>query len=780
MITAYLRAWGFFVAGAVALAGPAHAQSVVANPETGQADAGTSSRPIANVTANDTVNGAAVVLGASGNASISKVGTWPAGLGLNPTTGAVSTTVSIGTGTYGIAYQLCDKNSPPDCAAATDTIIIVTPAIAPNPEGGTADAGVASQPIANVAANDTIDGVAATLGASGNATISKFGAWPTGIGLNPTSGAVSTGVALPLGSYSVTYQICDRNVPAVCATATDTITVITSSIIANVESGSAVTGTASTPIASVVATDTVDGAPVVLGSGGNAAIGRLGTWPPGIALNTTTGAVTTTAAVAPGMYSVAYQLCDLNVPAQCSSATDTITVSAAIVANADAGSAIVGVASTAIGNLLANDFVNGVPAVAGSSGNATVAAVGVWQAGIALNPATATISTSAAVPSGSYVVQYQLCDLESPPECATSTAAILVTAPFVPVQASNVAGGDIEFDWARDGIYCSTCNYGASNSQANWTDKSNRLWVSGVDHTTGLFTPFSGEGVLVDTTAFFWADWGNGPEWAFSTPVPGQDVVSQLVYTRYIPGDPATADYAGAAVAEPTSATTWAKRFFPGAVGSNNNNTVLPEASQCNTDPQAMAVFQDQDLTPPTMYTEPVTFTIGTRPTLTPFGAYANGIGERWVPCTHWLTFQGNVTIGTNTLQQVFWYDTDTQVVQQLTFDPTTKQRALMFKAPEFQDQYVLDDAGRGRSDPNLFAERNQPQWRTDIRSHQHDLFPGYHGAFHVRPEGVRALQPRLPDLYSRGVEPSREFSADADRAQRLGSHQYQPGQSVL
>jgi hypothetical protein len=103
-----------------------------------------------------------------------------------------------------------------------------------------------------------------------------------------------------------------------------------------------------------------------------------------------------------------------------------------------------------------------------------------------------------------------------------------------------------------------------------------------------------------------------------------------------------------------------------------------------------MAVFQDQDLTPPTMYTEPVTFKVGTRPTLTPFGAYANGIGERWVPCTHWLTFQGNVTIGTNSLQQVFWYDTDTQVVQQLTFDPTTKQRALMFKAPEFQDQYVL------------------------------------------------------------------------------------------
>ena len=691
MITGRLCSCGFLMAGALALAHPVHAQSVVvANPESGQADAGTASRPIPNVTANDTINGAAVVLGASGNGSISKLGTWPTGIGLNPTTGAVSTTVAVGPGTYTFTYQLCDKNSPPDCTPATDTVTVVTAAIVPNPDSGTADAGVASQPIANVVANDTIDGVPAALGPSGNATIAKSGVWQAGIGLNPTTGAVSTGISLPLGSYSVAYQLCDRNLPAVCATTTITVTVITPSIIANVEEGNAVTGTASTPIASVVATDSVDGAPAVLGSGGNAQIGRVGTWPTGIALNLTTGAVTTTAAVQPGTYQIGYQLCDLNVPAQCSQATDTVTVSAAIVANADAGSAIVGIASTVIGNLLENDFVNGAPAVAGSSGNATVAALGEWPPGITLNPATATISASNSVPTGSYVVQYQLCDLAAAPDCANSTVSILVSAPFVPVQASNVAGGDIEFDWARDGIYCPTCNYGASNSQVNWTDKQNRLWVGGVDHTTGLFTPFSGQGVLVDTTAFFWADWGNGPEWAFSTPVPGQDVVSQLVYTRYIPGDPATADYAGAAVAEPSSATSWSKRFFPGAVGSNNNNTVLPEASQCNTDTQAMAVFQDQDLTPPTMYTEPVTFKVGTRPTLTPFGSFANGIGERWVPCTHWLTFQGNVTIGTNSLQQVFWYDTDTQVVQQLTFDPTTKQRALMFKAPEFQDQYIL------------------------------------------------------------------------------------------
>jgi hypothetical protein len=57
------------------------------------------------------------------------------------------------------------------------------------------------------------------------------------------------------------------------------------------------------------------------------------------------------------------------------------------------------------------------------------------------------------------------------------------------------------------------------------------------------------------------------------------------------------------------------------------------------------------------------------------------------VACTHWLTFQGNVTVGSNTLQQVFWYDADTQTVQQVTTDSTTKTRALMFKAPELLGQ---------------------------------------------------------------------------------------------
>ena len=192
------------------------------------------------------------------------------------------------------------------------------------------------------------------------------------------------------------------------------------------------------------------------------------------------------------------------------------------------------------------------------------------------------------------------------------------------------------------------------------------------------------------------------PEWAFSTPAAGQDPVSQLVYTGFAAGSPpnGTYEFAESEFAGETANTggvsgtaTWQPVPFPGAYAPPLQNTVLPLASL---------------LTPTQMFTETLSTATGTQPVLTPFGALANGIGERYVACGHdanspypqstrWLIFEGDVTIGDNVLQQVFWYDMDnpTQGAQRLTFDPTTKQRAIMFKAPDFPDttgnaQYVL------------------------------------------------------------------------------------------
>jgi len=413
--------------------------TVVANPDTGTAVAGTASTPILNVAANDTLNGAPAILGTTGNATVAQLGAWAAGIALNASTGAITTTAAVAPGSYSLQYQLCDLNSPPDCASTTDTIT-VTASVVANPDTGTADAGVASTAIANVAANDIVNGAPATLGASGNATVAVVGTWAAGISLNTTTGAVTTTKTVSAGSYSIQYNLCDKNTPPNCATTTDTLTVIAASLVANPDSGRADAGIASTPIVNVAANDTVDGAPATLGTLGNATVAKVGTWPTGIALSTTTGAVTTTKAVSAGNYSIQYKLCDLNSPPSCATTTDTITVIiASIIAVPDTGSVPPGVASTAIANVAANDTVNGAPATLGALGNATVAQTGVWHAGITLNTLTGAVTTTSGVSAGTYSVVYKLCDLNSPPDCATATDTVNVTALILAVPDSGVA-----------------------------------------------------------------------------------------------------------------------------------------------------------------------------------------------------------------------------------------------------------------------------------------------------------------------------------------------------
>ena len=142
------------------------------------------------------------------------------------------------------------------------------------------------------------------------------------------------------------------------------------------------------------------------------------------------------------------------------------------------------------------------------------------------------------MPAGAYNVQYQLCDKNTPQNCATAVATVTVTLPYTEVQATTTPLGDIEFDWGRDGSNCPTCNFGDGNARANWTDRAGNLWIAHLNPNTGLFTSPGANDELADTSAFFWNVYGNGPEWTFSTQ--NGQVISQLVYSRWQPGQPQT------------------------------------------------------------------------------------------------------------------------------------------------------------------------------------------------------------------------------------------------
>ena len=468
-------------------------------------------------------------------------------------------------------------------------------------------------------------------------------------------------------------------------------------VVANPDAGNANAGIVSRAIDNVAANDWVDGVPARLGPTGNAWVFMSGVWPQGISLNPVTGAVATDTHVAIGSYGIRYLVCGRHAPRECAAANDTVTVVPRIVANPDAGTTVAGTASTAIANVAANDNVNGAHARLQPAPNAAVTEVGTWPVGIGLDPISGAVTTTAALLVGTYSVQYQLCDRNTPANCNIVADSVTVAPPFAEVQASPVEVGDIEFDWGRDGVYCASCNQGHGNARFNWTDKSGNLWVGHLDPVTGDFPNSDCDDELADTSAFYFGVFGNGPEWAFSTQ--DGEVLSQLVYTRYIPGAPAVAANAGVALAGQGDAG-WSASFLAGAMGDNGSggtiNTVNPLASLCPSDPVPLALFNDL-ATPQNLYWQPLTPAAGTAPVLTPVGSYVAAItggkpGSRFVACTHQVIFMGAAPPdgSGNVYQQVFWYDIDSGVVQQLTADPSWHTEGFMFRAPEFYDNYVL------------------------------------------------------------------------------------------
>jgi hypothetical protein len=287
--------------------------------------------------------------------------------------------------------------------------------------------------------------------------------------------------------------------------------------------------------------------------------------------------------------------------------------------------------------------------------------------------------------------------------CASASSAQAQQYPEVNV--TSVAFTDIEFDSARDGVYCASCNFGEGNSRFNWTDKTGKLWLGHVNWRTGAFIPRSGKAELVDTNAAYWRDFGNGAEWAFS------QQGSQLVYTRFVPGMPQVPTNAGAALATMV-AGKWTAGFLPGAIGSDGItgpvHSALPEASQAGSDPVALVMYNNYAV-PLQMFWEQCSLS-GVSPNLTPFGSYSDGISVRWVPQTHQLLFIGFVTNPADgqTYQQVFWYDTDTNAVAQLTSDPTDKNDAFLFQAPDFSDNYIFLTRS-GETEVDIYEQTNSP-----------------------------------------------------------------------
>ena len=209
--------------------------NIVPVTESGSAFAGTPSTPIANVRANDTVNG---VPATPANSTVALSGTQvsplPAGLTLDPVTGAIKTDASVPAGVYSVTYTLCDKNTPANCKDMVDTVTVtLTPLTAVNDVFPGANGAAGNPNIGNALVNDTVNGSPATVGTSGNAVLTVLEpATPSVPGapvpsVDPATGIVSVPPGTPGGAYVIKYKLCEKLNPTNCKEATISVPIAT-------------------------------------------------------------------------------------------------------------------------------------------------------------------------------------------------------------------------------------------------------------------------------------------------------------------------------------------------------------------------------------------------------------------------------------------------------------------------------------------------------------------------------------------------------------------------
>ena len=268
------------------------------------------------------------------------------------------------------------------------------------------------------------------------------------------------------------------------------------------------------------------------------------------------------------------------------------------------------------------------------------------------------------------------------------------------VQITTAPVWDFEFDSARNGKNCPSCNFNAGNSRFAFIDNDRNLWLAWVDFQTGAFIPPDGKGQLLDVGAVPIAVYGNGPEW-MSSSTRG----SQIVYSRYVPGQEGKPGQGTIAVATTQPDGTWTTAVLPNSVGR-----ATPVATLDENDPDPRVNYIKYDKTG--MYWRKMS-----EPAVEheiPVSDMTDGNARRWVPGTRKLIFHGVPRASGRPPRgsqptQIFTYDTDTGELEQLTNGPDGYVGAFMWNAPEYDNELVFMTTPSGRQSVDVFRRVASP-----------------------------------------------------------------------
>jgi len=180
----------------------------------------------------------------------------------------------------------------------------------------------------NVLNNDKLYGNGAT---TSNVTISEVTP-NANVKIDTTTGQVKVQPNTPVGTYTVTYRICDKNTPTACSNVATVTVKVTPTIEADDDPDQTIPTTGGT--VDILSNDKLNGNPVTKDQV-NISIDSDGGLT-GVAIDPTTGKLVVPNGTTPGTYTVTYKICDKANPTVCDTATVKITIAGGTIRDIEA------------------------------------------------------------------------------------------------------------------------------------------------------------------------------------------------------------------------------------------------------------------------------------------------------------------------------------------------------------------------------------------------------------------------------------------------------------
>ncbi|WP_311334474.1 gliding motility-associated C-terminal domain-containing protein [Capnocytophaga sputigena] len=388
---------------------------------------------LGNILTNDSYNAQAVT---TAIVTISTTTTSTNAPYITTATGEVFLPAQTPAGTYTLSYSLCAKTPPYNCSEVATVTIIVSPyPIKLQTTDDTFSHTTTTQTIVlgNVLTNDSYNTQSVT---TASVTIST-----TTTSTNAPYIAIATGEVFlpahtPAGIYTPTYSLCAKTAPYNCSEVA-TVTVIVSpspiKLQTTNDTFSHTTTTQTIVLGNVLINDSYNAQSVTTAS---VTISTTTTSTNAPYIAKATGEVFLPSHTPAGTYTLSYSLCAKTTPYNCSEvATVTIIVSSPLViARDDTYTITIGTATItesiysndSIGEQTPNASLVNFQAIGGSKDSDNFYVLSVNLAGNVLIPQ--------GTPTGTYTLQYRICDVKDSHNCATATITVMVTeipTPFI-------------------------------------------------------------------------------------------------------------------------------------------------------------------------------------------------------------------------------------------------------------------------------------------------------------------------------------------------------------